>query len=62
MSDSADVVIVGGGIMGMSTAYHLAQRGCRRVVVLERGEMFGLGSTGLNAGGVRHQFSSPVNI
>jgi sarcosine oxidase, subunit beta len=62
MSDSADVVIVGGGIMGMSTAYHLAKRGCRNVVVLERGEMFGLGSTGLNAGGVRHQFSSPVNI
>jgi sarcosine oxidase, subunit beta len=62
VSTSADVVIVGGGIMGMSTAYHLARRGCRNVVVLERGEMFGLGSTGLNAGGVRYQFSSPVNI
>lgn len=62
MSTSADVVIVGGGIMGMSTAYHLAKRGCRNVVVLERSEMFGLGSTGLNAGGVRYQFSTPVNI
>ena len=55
-------MIIGGGIMGLSTAYHLAKRGCRRVVVLESGEMFGLGSTGLNAGGVRHQFSTAVNI
>jgi sarcosine oxidase subunit beta len=62
VSTTADVVIVGGGIMGMSTAYHLAQRGCRNIVVLETGEMFGLGSTGLNAGGVRHQFSTAVNI
>ena len=62
MSTSADVVIIGGGIMGMSTAYHLAKRGCRNVVVLERSEMFGLGSTGLNAGGVRYQFSTAVNI
>lgn len=62
MTTTADVVIIGGGIMGASTAYHLAARGCRDVVVLESGEMFGLGSTGLNAGGVRHQFSTPVNI
>jgi sarcosine oxidase subunit beta len=55
-------VIIGGGIMGMSTAYHLAKRGCRDIVVLESGEMFGLGSTGLNAGGVRYQFSTAVNI
>jgi sarcosine oxidase subunit beta len=58
----ADVVIIGGGIMGASTAYHLAKRGCRNVVVLESGEMFGAGSTGLNAGGVRYQFSTAVNI
>lgn len=62
MKSSADVVIIGGGIMGVSTAYHLATRGCRNVVVLESGEMFGLGSTGLNAGGVRYQFSTAVNI
>ena len=48
--------------MGASIAYHLARRGCTNVVVLERGEMFGLGSTGLNAGGVRHQFATAVNI
>ena len=62
MSATADVVIIGGGIMGASTAYHLAKRGCTKVVVLEAGEMFGLGSTGLNAGGIRHQFATAVNI
>jgi sarcosine oxidase subunit beta len=62
MKHSAEVVIIGGGIMGASTAYHLARRGCSNVVVLESAEMFGLGSTGLNAGGVRHQFSTAVNI
>ncbi len=48
--------------MGASVAYHLARRGCTDVVVLEKAEMFGLGSTGLNAGGVRHQFATAVNI
>lgn len=62
MSTSADVLVIGGGIMGASTAYHLAARGCRDVVVLEAGEFFGVGSTGLNAGGIRHQFSTTVNI
>src|ERR1043166_6445019 len=59
---TADVVIIGGGIMGASTAYHVARRGGVRVVLVETGEMFGLGSTGLNAGGVRHQFATAVNI
>ncbi len=58
---TADVVVVGGGIMGASTAYHLAARGCVSVV-LEAAEFFGQGSTGLNAGGVRHQFATSVNI
>jgi sarcosine oxidase subunit beta len=62
LSRTADVVVIGGGIMGASTAYHLAKRGCTNVAVLESSEMFGLGSTGLNAGGVRHQFSTAVNI
>lgn len=62
MKTTADVVIIGGGIMGASTAYHLARRGCTNVVVLESGEMFGLGSTGLNAGGIRYQFATSVNV
>src|SRR5262245_57722832 len=61
MKSTADVVIIGGGIMGASTAYHLAKRGAD-VVLLEAAEMFGLGSTGLNAGGIRYQFATPVNI
>src|SRR5205807_6989635 len=59
---TADVVIIGGGIMGASIAYHLALRGSSNVTVLESAEMFGLGSTGLNAGGVRYQFATAVNI
>jgi len=62
VKSTADVVIIGGGIMGASTAYHLAQRGCTNVVVLEASEMFGLGSTGLNAGGIRYQFATAVNV
>jgi sarcosine oxidase subunit beta len=62
LKSTAEVVVIGGGIMGASTAYHLAKRGCTDVIVLESAEMFGLGSTGLNAGGVRYQFATKVNI
>jgi sarcosine oxidase subunit beta len=57
----ADVVVIGGGVMGMSAAYHLAHRGAS-VTLLESEPMFGTGSTALNAGGFRHQFSTAVNI
>ncbi|MBI2324334.1 MAG: FAD-binding oxidoreductase [Chloroflexi bacterium] len=56
-----DVVIVGGGVIGASIAYHLTARGVRSVLVLER-ETLGAGSTGKNAGGIRLQFSSEVNV
>lgn len=59
--ERADVVIVGGGIVGASIAYHLAARGVRDVVVLERDHLGG-GSTGRNAGGVRLQFSTEINV
>lgn len=59
---SAAVVIVGGGVMGTSIAYHLAARGQRDVVLLERSELFGQGATGKCAGGVRHQFATEINI
>jgi sarcosine oxidase, subunit beta len=59
---TADVVIIGGGIVGSSIAYHLTAAGCRSVVVLERESATGKGSTGKSMGGVRAQFSTPVNI
>ncbi len=59
---TADVVIIGGGVMGASSAYHLAERGGVSVALLEKEEQFGQGSTGLCAGGIRHQFSTEVNI
>ena len=57
----ASVVIIGGGVMGLSTAYHLARAGVTDVVLIEKSE-FGSGSTCKAAGGVRAQFSDPVNI
>jgi glycine/D-amino acid oxidase-like deaminating enzyme len=59
---TADVVLIGGGIVGSSIAYHLVAAGCRNVVVLERETSQGKGSTGKSMGGVRAQFSTPVNI
>ncbi|MGI9148779.1 MAG: NAD(P)/FAD-dependent oxidoreductase [Chloroflexota bacterium] len=59
---SAAALIVGGGVMGTSIAYHLAARGQRDVVLLERSDLFGQGATGKCAGGVRHQFASEINI
>jgi len=58
----ADVVVVGGGIVGSSVAYHLTEQGCRNVLILERETRQGLGSTGKSMGGVRAQFSTRVNI
>jgi sarcosine oxidase subunit beta len=58
----AEVVIVGGGVVGASVAWHLAARGCRDVVVLERGAAPGQGSTGRATGGFRAQFGSEVNV
>src|SRR5271169_3285559 len=59
---TADVVIVGGGIVGSSIAYHLTANGCRNVLVIERESAQGKGSTGKSMGGVRAQFSTPVSI
>src|SRR5262245_26779383 len=60
--ETADVVIIGSGIVGSSVAYHLARQGCTNVLVLEREAHQGKGSTGKSMGGVRAQFSTPVNI
>lgn len=58
---SADVVIIGGGIMGVSTAFHLASRGVKNIVLLERHRL-GRGSSAKPMGGVRANFSDPNNV
>ncbi|HEY6347959.1 MAG TPA: FAD-binding oxidoreductase [Candidatus Angelobacter sp.] len=59
---TAEVVIIGGGIVGSSIAYQLTAAGCRNVLVIERETAQGKGSTGKSMGGVRAQFATPVNI
>jgi sarcosine oxidase subunit beta len=59
--DTADVVVIGGGVMGASTAFHLAEAGAGRVILLESDQLAG-GSTTKSAGGVRLQFSDEVNV
>ena len=61
MPQSASVVIIGGGVIGTSCAFHLAEAGVRDVVLLERGQL-GSGSSSRAAGGVRAQFSDEINI
>ena len=59
---TADFVVVGGGVMGASIAYHLAERGARNIVLLEKEAFFGTGATGRCAGGVRYQFATEINV
>lgn len=59
---TADIVIIGGGVMGASAAYHLAKRGAKNIVLLEKEDFFGTGATGRCAGGVRYQFSTEINV
>jgi sarcosine oxidase subunit beta len=62
MSETADVVIIGGGIVGSSIAYHLSEQGCKSILIIEREEKQGLGSTSKSMGGVRAQFATSINI
>ncbi len=59
--EKASVVVIGGGVIGTSIAYHLARSGVEDVVLLEKGEL-GCGSTCRAAGGVRASFSNAANI
>ncbi len=61
LPERAEVVVVGGGIMGTSVAFHLAEGGVPDVLLLERGQLAS-GSTSRAAGGVRAQFSDALNI
>jgi sarcosine oxidase subunit beta len=58
---TASAVIIGGGVVGASIAYHLARRGLRDVVLLER-ETIGSGTTSKAAGGIRVQFAAEAEI
>jgi sarcosine oxidase subunit beta len=59
---TAEVAIIGGGVMGCSIAYYLASLGVKNVVVFEREELLGMGATAKCAGGVRLQFSTQSNV
>lgn len=62
MPKSPDVLILGAGVMGASVAWHLAQRGVRRVTLLDAADGPGMGSTGRATGGYRGQFSTAINV
>jgi sarcosine oxidase, subunit beta len=61
LPEAADLVIVGGGVIGLSIAYNLAKRGMNDIVILERGYLAS-GASGRNGGGIRQQWSTEVNI
>jgi glycine/D-amino acid oxidase-like deaminating enzyme len=61
--ETADVLIIGGGIIGSSIAYNLLNDGFKgKVVVFEKDNSYQFASTSFAAGGVRHQFANPLNI
>jgi sarcosine oxidase subunit beta len=57
-----EIVIIGGGVVGASVAYHLTERGAKDVLIAERENLLGEGSTGKATGGVRAQFETEINI
>jgi sarcosine oxidase subunit beta len=59
---TASVAVIGGGVMGASVAYHLALRGWRDVLILDRGAGPGEGSTGRATGGFRAQYATAINV
>lgn len=61
MQNSAEIVIIGGGVHGCSIAYHLARKGHTGIAVLEKGYLAS-GGTGRSAAGIRHQFGTEINI
>ena len=62
MKKTAEVIMIGAGIIGTSIAYHLAKLGCRDVVILEKEADIGVGATAKAAGGVRQEFNQETNI
>ena len=60
--ETADVVVIGAGVVGLSVAYELARAGIGRIALLEKEELPGTGSTAACTGGIRLQFSGKANI
>ena len=59
----SDVAVIGAGVAGLSIAYHLMQQNKKlRIIVLEKEKFHGAGATAQCTGGIRHQFTNPVNI
>ena len=58
----AEIVVIGGGVVGASVAFHLVERGAKDVLILEREAEQGRGSTGAATGGIRAQFETEINI
>jgi sarcosine oxidase subunit beta len=61
LPQKADVLIIGGGIIGTSIAYYLCKKGLNDVLLLEK-SLLGSGATGKCVGGIRTQFSTTINI
>jgi sarcosine oxidase subunit beta len=61
MKKTADIVIIGAGIIGVSIAYYLGKMGATNVILFDK-DLIGMGSTGLCAGGIRRQWSTEVNM
>jgi len=59
---TATILIIGGGVIGASTAFHLANQGGKDILLLEKANSFGLGATSCCAGGVHPQFSTEVKV
>lgn len=62
MVSSADVLVIGGGVMGCSIAIHLREAGVGRVTVVERDPTYARASSHLAMGGIRQQFGSALNV
>lgn len=56
------ITIIGGGIIGTSIAYYLSQAGIKDIVLYEKEKLLGTGATQYCSGGVRYQFSTPINV
>ncbi len=62
MQTQADAVIIGGGIIGTSVAFYLSREKYGKIIVLEKEPLLGTGATAKAAGGIRAQFSTPINV